>query len=105
MTGGQRRTVRVLGALLGALLLLSLGALGWEFYSLTLHDEATISETIWVLWVNQPGPIALCLATVAFWVGVLCGHFFWQSRRVYESISERQRARIVREQLGKDSYR
>jgi hypothetical protein len=90
MTPGQHQTARVLAAALVAVAVIAAGLLAWEFYSLTLNDSATISETFWVLWAHQPGPIALVLATVSFWAGVLAGHFAWQSRSVYDGIRRRE---------------
>lgn len=52
--------------------------------------HGTISEVIWIAWAHQPGPIALLFATFTFWVGVLCGHFMWQARGLYEDIRRGQ---------------
>lgn len=86
MTAGQRKTLKVIGGATVLGLFLCLMLLGWEFHSITLRDQATISETIWVLWAHQPGPIALLLATLAFWAGVFCGHFLWQSAKIYNEL-------------------
>ncbi len=90
MTPGQRKTARVLGAALVAAFAIAAGLLAWEFHSLTLHDAATISETFWVLWAAQPGPIATVMVLLAFGLGTLWGHFVWQSRPVYEAIRRRE---------------
>lgn len=90
MTPGQTKTLRVLVLAAALIVGTSLGLLVWEFHSLALHDSATISETVWVLWAHQPGPIALLIATMGFWSGVLLGHFLWQSERVYDGIRRRE---------------
>jgi hypothetical protein len=90
MTPGQRKTARVLAAALVTAAVIAAGLLAWEFHSLTLNDSATISETVWVLWAAQPGPIALVLLTVGFWAGALISHFVWQSRSVYDGIRRRE---------------
>jgi hypothetical protein len=82
----QRLTLRALGLASVAAGLIVLGLLCWEGYALTLGASATISEVIWILWAAQPGPIALVFATLTFWAGVLCGHFVWQSAKVYAEI-------------------
>ena len=86
MTAGQKKTVKVLLLAIALLFAVSAGLLGWEFYSLTLNDSATISETFWVIWAHQPGPIALVLMVGSFVCGALFGHFAWQSSKVYDDI-------------------
>jgi hypothetical protein len=68
----QALTLRVVGLVLS---IAALALLGWEFYSTTL-EMATISRVTWIVYGKQPGPFIW----LAFSLGFLCGHLFWQQR-------------------------
>lgn len=89
MTPGQKRTARFLGVCALAILLVFLAGLGWEFYTLTLNDHATITETIQVMWANQPWPFLIVGLLVAAVVFFLLGHFFSAPSKHYENIRRR----------------
>jgi len=80
VTRGQRRTLRVLAIWVVVQLVAALCLLGWEFYSVTLNDQATISETVWLLWQAQPGAVMALALVVLPGLGYLAGHFFWQRK-------------------------
>lgn len=90
MTKGQVKTSIFLACWVAAAMLLIVAGLGWEFYSITLHDQATISETVWVAFAAQPGPIMLLIVAFAGVVGYLGGHFFWQNKGTYDAIRKQE---------------
>jgi hypothetical protein len=77
VTRGQRRTLTILTVALGLTLLISLGLLTWELYSVTLPDEASISEVVRLLYNEQPGAFMTVNVILAFGAGTLNGHWFW----------------------------
>jgi hypothetical protein len=86
LTKGQRRTLAAVGAYSAFQLVGAVGLLGWEFYALSLNDQATISETIWVLYAAQQWPFFLAGVSVVGIVAWLGGHFFAQRATVYDEI-------------------
>lgn len=86
MTKGQVKTARAIGCLMSGFVGLIVTALGWEFYAITLHDHATISEVTWIAFAAQPGPIAIVLVVVALLFGALVGHLLWQNSGLYDSV-------------------
>lgn len=77
------KTGIVAGALIAAVLVLLLGMLGWELYSIERH--ATFSELAWYVWARQPWVVWLVSVVVTFVVGFLSGHFWAQSSSIYEA--------------------
>lgn len=109
---GQRRTMLFVGLVMGAGLVLLFRAIlpAWAFYlalgvlaieGFTIVDRYvgnTISEGIWLLSNRPLVPLLFGMAVgaglavslfsppVAFGLGVLYGHFFWQSQTYYASL-------------------
>lgn len=112
---GQRRSLGLVGALIGATLvaltfyltgmkvgLFLTGLLSYEGMTLVnSHAGDTISEAIWKLasrplvpllfgmglaWALTAGIITSVWLAVA--TGVLYGHFFWQTQQVYDSANK-----------------
>jgi hypothetical protein len=86
MTPGQRKTAVRLGFALLALLGVGVLVLAIELHGAAAHDQASISELLWLLWARQPWVVLLATHLVAGPAWFLAGHFFAQSRSVYERI-------------------
>lgn len=86
MTHGQRKTLIVLAIWLGLEGVLSVGLIVWEFYSISLGDHATITETIKVLYAFQQWPFLLVGLLITGILGWLGGHFFAAPAEEYERI-------------------
>lgn len=86
MNPAQRRTVRGLAliAVGGAVLLC--GALFIEVMALDSGGNATISEAFWRLWAQQPWVVLLASHALVAPAAFLAGHFFAQSKIVYEAV-------------------
>lgn len=88
MTPAQKKTVR--GLVIAAIV--AFGVLLWllmvEMQAVG-NEGATISELVWVVWAHQPGVLLIVSHTIAapFWF--LMGHFFWQSKNVYDELRKR----------------
>lgn len=86
MNAPQRRTVLGLaGIVLGGFVLL-VAALVLELLAVRDGGAATISEALWRLWATQPWVVLLSTHAVAGPAWFLQGHFFGQSRAVYDAL-------------------
>lgn len=88
MTMNRQQHSTAIGCLIisTALFLLGIYALVVEEQAVSHGGSSTISEMFWTAWAHQPGPILLIALIIAFAIGFLFGHFFWQSERVYDDI-------------------
>lgn len=73
LTPGQIKTTRVLLVFLGVLILLGLGLLVWEGYSMTFADDAVITAVVRIAFDKEPGAFMLIYGGVMY----LFGHLFW----------------------------
>jgi hypothetical protein len=85
-TRGQKKTLAVWGLYLALQLAGALGLLTWEFYAMTLDDQATLSEVFWILWAAQPWAIFLATISAVGIVAFLFGHFTAQKAETYDAI-------------------
>lgn len=60
-------------------------ALVVEFRAVAAGGNSTISEIVWSAWAAQPGAFVAVLVPLVFAAGFLSGHFFWQSKPVYDA--------------------
>lgn len=84
MRPGQKKVSRLLfgwGVIFGINVL---ALCGIEGYAVSLNDQATISELIWLGYAAQPGPFLFISCGLTAVVCVLSGHFFWQNSGTYE---------------------
>lgn len=103
--GDQRsKTVRYLAILAGLAFLLLIGLLAIELDAVRRGGNSTISELAWLLWAGQPWIVFITTHTVAapFWF--LMGHFFGQSRGVYDQVRQRATAPSSMKREDFDSY-
>lgn len=85
MNPQQKRTVKGLALISvgGALLLVA--ALFVELVAIGSGGNATISEAFWRLWASQPWVVLIVSWTLLGPAAFLAGHFFAQSRVVYDA--------------------
>jgi hypothetical protein len=86
MTTGQKRTAKLVGIVVGIIFLALLSLLVIEGLGIASGDEASISEVVWIVWAHQPWVVWLVSVMGAFLSGFLFGHFFAQSKSVYDEI-------------------
>lgn len=91
----QKRTLRRLGVTCTLLLAAIVHALYTEYKAVEQGGDSAISVLAWQAWAHQPGAVAAILVLVAVAIGILFGHFFWQSEGTYESIRRRRRYEVA----------
>ena len=86
MNAQQRLTVRGIAVVISLMSLAVCVGLVVEGMAVSSGGNSTISELVWLAWASQPGAVLIVSHMLAapFWY--LCGHFFWQSQKVYDAI-------------------
>lgn len=86
MTPGQHKTAKRLGIFAVCTFALLVGLLFIEIAAVDQGDHSTISELMWNLWATQPWIVLVVSHLIVAPASFLCGHFFAQSRGVYDRI-------------------
>lgn len=86
MTPGQRKTAVRLAFVLLAQLGIGVFLLVVELQGVAAHDEATISELVWLVWATHPWVVFIVSHLAAAPIWFLAGHFVAQKPSVYEQI-------------------
>lgn len=84
LTKGQHKTLMVLAVYAAFQLVAVLALLGWEFFSITLGDRATITETVQAMYSIEQWPFWLAILSVVAIAMFLFGHFFAAPYETYE---------------------
>lgn len=86
MNSQQKRTAKGLALIAAGGFLLLLAALFVELVAIGSGGNATISDAFWRLWDEQPWVVLLVSHLLLGPCWFLAGHFFAQSKVVYEAI-------------------
>lgn len=84
LTKGQHKTLIAIGIYGAFQLVAAIALLIWEFYSISLGDRATITETVQAMYSIEQWPFWLAILSVVAIAMFLFGHFFAAPYETYE---------------------